>query len=308
MFIPPSRSSDLAERFGGLAVLASDYVNNEWDFEFGTPENAVAAFAEEHPELCGSAVAGITTLLNSSLIEQDRRDALGALGWGYAPKADSLDLFLRWIVLRLPRTGEAATKPQYDTVPVAAATFPDLPIAEATMTSIVRAHLSEIERFLATTRKRCRPLRLDLGHSVGTVLSRDGEERLESHAVLLVHNDEGYPLVYSGYPEVPRPAPRPAPALEVLFGAYFHADWFDDDEQPLDVVLRFARTEPADLVYQVAEDLGRLRDEDEAGACLQVHALGSYFLPRPTGQLVEFIAEAIALLTPEETATGAATG
>jgi hypothetical protein len=90
-----SRSSDVRARFPGLEELAG-YVSNAWDYEFGTPEAAVAAFLEDQPELLSSAADGLTEVLATCADETERLELLGDLGWGYAPRAGMLDEFLVW--------------------------------------------------------------------------------------------------------------------------------------------------------------------------------------------------------------------
>lgn len=89
-------SSEFSERFPGLVELCN-YVSNAWDYEYGTPESAVAAFVGEAAELAPSAAHGITEVLTCCPDERDRLRLLGDLGWGYAPRGEGeLDEFLIW--------------------------------------------------------------------------------------------------------------------------------------------------------------------------------------------------------------------
>lgn len=101
MSIRPIPTSELAAHFPGLRVLAGDYVNLEFDFEFGTAEGAVLAFAEQESELVGDAVEGITWLCRQYPDESARSAALDQLGWGYGGRPGRLDAFLAWTLQAL---------------------------------------------------------------------------------------------------------------------------------------------------------------------------------------------------------------
>jgi hypothetical protein len=90
--VPPS---DLAARFPGLAELCG-YVSNAWDYEYGSPQVAVEAFASECPEQRASAAAGIAELFRSAATEEERRGLLRPLGFGYAGQPGEVDAFLGW--------------------------------------------------------------------------------------------------------------------------------------------------------------------------------------------------------------------
>lgn len=102
---PLSQSPDLATRFPGLETLASGYVNNAWDYLYGSPQAAVLALRDEAPELVESAVAGVKHLLTDFMSESDRRAVLTDMGWGYGGPPGTLDAFLDW-TLRVLCDGE----------------------------------------------------------------------------------------------------------------------------------------------------------------------------------------------------------
>jgi hypothetical protein len=77
-------------------MLANNYVTSTADYEFGGAEEAVLAFASDYPELVGSAVDGLTSLLRDWPDEPARDGELEQLGWGYAPQRGKLDSFLEW--------------------------------------------------------------------------------------------------------------------------------------------------------------------------------------------------------------------
>lgn len=182
----------------------------------------------------------------------------------------------------------------YDTVPVAAASYPDLETAERCTTAVVQAHAEHLRAFFADStpgvHRRLAPIRLDLEEPVGMVVDRDGgvHEDATIATVLLLDVGGGGVQVLSSHPELMLSAPPDLPGLAVLFGAYFESDWRDEDLDPLAVVRRFCEQEPAAREAAVQE-WPRLHPQDVA-------ALGSYFVPRPPGQLEAFLIEAGAVL------------
>lgn len=96
MSIRRSPSPELALRFPGLWRLSQDYLSNAWDYSFGTPQNALLRFRDEHPDLAASAASGIDALFDERPNERAREDALDELDWGYAPDTGQLDAFLTW--------------------------------------------------------------------------------------------------------------------------------------------------------------------------------------------------------------------
>lgn len=186
----------------------------------------------------------------------------------------------------------------YDVTLPSAGSFPDLATANDVTATIVRAHAEELTAFFARSRmgtiRRMRPLRRSFDESVGTVALRSGET-LEAHrAVVLVHDVEGGALVFATFPEEElAQAPFAAPALEVLFGAYLHADWPDEHDGPLAAVRLFMAAEDDEVAAAARQQLAQLASwGDEKARREAARAFGSYFVPRPPGQLDRFLAEA----------------
>ncbi|MCU1588960.1 MAG: hypothetical protein JWP11_216 [Frankiales bacterium] len=93
----PTPKSDLSIRFPGLDELARQYVTERLDYEYGDPEDAVAAFCEREPSAARlSAADGITALLTEFTTEDARFAALREMRWGHKPRAGMLDEFLIW--------------------------------------------------------------------------------------------------------------------------------------------------------------------------------------------------------------------
>lgn len=185
----------------------------------------------------------------------------------------------------------------WDMTLIGAGSYPDLIAAEACVNVIFRAHADEIVAFCEGPRKRMRPLRAAFDDEVGEVATRD-EVVVQPHtATVLVHNDGGFPLVFTSCPEEPRPSALDLPMLDVLFGAYLHPDWIDDHDSPLDVLAAFvAENPPGDRLAAVAEleQLAATGTEDHRRTAML--ALGSYFVPRPAGQVDRFLALATSYL------------
>jgi hypothetical protein len=189
----------------------------------------------------------------------------------------------------------------YDVTLASAGSFPDLETANRATNTILPAHAEQLTAFFTGSRKgtirRMPPLRGHFDEPVGTVLLRDGRAIEAYDAVVLVHDVEGGALVFAAYPEEPLPPSPDLPALEVLFGAYLHADWPDEHPGPLAAVRLFAVAEDAALRrtagHQLAE-LAELGDEPERRQA--VRALGSYFVPRPDDELDRFLVEALTVL------------
>lgn len=106
----PSRNSEFAGRFSGLATLARDYLNLSWDFEYDSPEDAVHAFASQRDDELVSCIAGLEAMLSELPDEATRDRELDAMGWGFAPRPGRLDAFLAWArdALKLSIPSEAA--------------------------------------------------------------------------------------------------------------------------------------------------------------------------------------------------------
>jgi hypothetical protein len=92
----PTPTSELADVFPGLEMLARSYVDLSWDYEYGSPEAAVVAFVEDNPGLAASAAGGLRHLLTACLDDASRLAQLRPLGWGYTGGSRSLALFLTW--------------------------------------------------------------------------------------------------------------------------------------------------------------------------------------------------------------------
>jgi hypothetical protein len=108
--IRPSPHSEFGSRFPGLVTLASECLNLEWDFEYGSPEDAVMDFAAQFPDEVASCVAGIEALLAECPDEDSRGRELGAMGWGFGGNPGRLDALLIWArdTLRQPSSTEIA--------------------------------------------------------------------------------------------------------------------------------------------------------------------------------------------------------
>lgn len=185
----------------------------------------------------------------------------------------------------------------WDVTLIGAGSYPDVPAAEAVVNVIFRANVDEIAAFCESPRKRMRPLRAQFDYDVGNLVNRDDVMIYPRTATLLVHNDGGYPLIFNSCPEEPRPTAPQLPTLEVLFGAYFHPDWIDDHDSPHDVLLAFVAENPGSHRRFAVEELRTLSalpsEDDRRSAML---GLGSYFVPRPPGQVDAFISQAVAFL------------
>lgn len=185
----------------------------------------------------------------------------------------------------------------WDTSLIGAGSYPDLAAAEVCVNVIFRAHGPEISAFCEGPRKRMRPLRAEFDEEVGTLVNRDQLVVHPRTATLLVHNDGGTPLVFNSCPEEPRPPAPDLASLDVLFGAYFHPDWIDDHDSPLDVLSAFVAENSTQERQRALAELKQLAgtgsEEDRRAAML---GLGSYFVPRPPGQVDAFLAMAIAYL------------
>lgn len=96
MSIRPSPNSELGTRFPGLRELSLSYVTVSWDYEFGSPEAAVAAFCEDQPGLTACAAEGIDALFREYPDEAARAAALAELDWGFVGRPGVLDIFLAW--------------------------------------------------------------------------------------------------------------------------------------------------------------------------------------------------------------------
>jgi hypothetical protein len=96
-----TQSSELARAHPGLEVLAGSYVDLSWDYEYGTPEAALEAFAADNPELTSSAAAGLRHVLTTCSGDAELRAVLEPLGWGYTGGSSPLRRFLSWAVTKL---------------------------------------------------------------------------------------------------------------------------------------------------------------------------------------------------------------
>ncbi|MFN2524135.1 MAG: hypothetical protein ABR614_12600 [Mycobacteriales bacterium] len=95
-----------------MVALATSYVSNAFDYLYGTPEAAVAAFiAKADGDRLTSAAEGIAALFDECADEEARDRVLEELSWGYAPDPGELDEFLRWTQaqLRKHRASAAAS-------------------------------------------------------------------------------------------------------------------------------------------------------------------------------------------------------
>ena len=185
---------------------------------------------------------------------------------------------------------------RWDELLVAAASFPDEAVAEACADAIFQANVDEITAFVAGPRTRLRPLRMHFEMSLGLMETRDGSADPRT-GVMLVHNDDGAPLVYNTYPDMDRQVRAEWPALEHFFGAYFHADWIDEEPSATDAVRTFVRESPAEDIAAVLVELRLLQQTgDESERRQLMFDQGSFFVPRPDGEVDEFLAEAIEVL------------
>ncbi len=163
-----------------------------------------------------------------------------------------------------------------------AGSYPDVETANRCATAIIRAHEAEVRAFMDSGRARCRPLRLDFDEPVGRVVTRDGDRFDSRHAVLLLHNAGGRPLIFATYPAQRVEPPSGWPELELLFGAYLHPDWLDDAEDPVEAV----RTYDGDARDELDRLLSTGTEDDRREI---VRSLGSAFVPRPAGELDRFL-------------------
>jgi hypothetical protein len=153
-------------------------------------------------------------------------------------------------------------------------------------------------RALPAERRRSVPLRWLFDEPVGMVHTRDGASVPGRIASVVVEvSVEGRSRVVVAHPELPLPPAPSLPVLEVLFGSYFHQEWRLRQDDPLDVVAAF-RGDSDDATLECAgRELATLAGSgSELTRRTFVRGLGSTFVPRPEGQLDEFLAHAARLL------------
>lgn len=171
----------------------------------------------------------------------------------------------------------------------AASSFPSRAAAERTVSAALDAGDSEIASWLAGTKDRL-VLNFDAGRTIGHILRR-GEQlvREASHV-------RGCPRASSRESRrVPHRYRLSAKVmmssyenLRLLFSGYFHQDWRLDDATPDDVLRRFARSEPPDVVAAAADELTHLTSTtpERELADVVMEEFGSYFDPSDGGESV----------------------
>ena len=81
-------------------------------------------------------------------------------------------------------------------------------------------------------------------------------------------------------------SPAHSSNLSLLLGGYFHEDWAVDDTTHEDVVRRFVRENPRDIVKQARQELAAFLEanhEDAAAASRLLDQEGCRFDPTPLG-------------------------
>lgn len=204
--------------------------------------------------------------------------------------------------MKVPGFARRKSTQGYDTTPLWASSFPDLATADRCATAVLQAHGDRVRAAFADSRpgvtRRLAPLRHELDDPVGTVVDRDERQSATRTAVVLLHDVGGGAQVFSCHPAPAVPQPPDLPTLAVLLGGYLHPDWLDEHPagHPLAAVGLFALTEPGLVPAAIAELQQLAETGDERQHRDVVTALGSAFVPRPSGQLDQFLSEARAFL------------
>lgn len=204
--------------------------------------------------------------------------------------------------MKVPGLPRRKSTQGYDTTPLWASSFPDRATAERCATAVLQAHGDRVRAVFADSQpgvtRRLAPLQHELDQPVGTVVDRDGRHIRTRTAVVLLHDVGGGAQVFSCHPAPAGPPTSGMPTLAVLFGAYLHPDWLDEHlaGHPLAAVGLFALSEPGLVPAAMAELQQLTSTGDERQHRDVVTALGSAFVPRPPGQLDQFLAEARAFL------------
>jgi hypothetical protein len=88
-------------RFPGLAQLSHAYLGT-WDYEYGSPEAAVADFIASSPSNVASAADGLRAILTEFATEREREEILDVIDWGFMPEdVEERDQFLLWAEAQL---------------------------------------------------------------------------------------------------------------------------------------------------------------------------------------------------------------
>lgn len=191
----------------------------------------------------------------------------------------------------------------YDLTVEARGTFSDELVRERCVEQVLAGHAGPLTRLRRATprgkRRRMAPLRWLFEEAIGTVCGRDGGSAPARIASVIPEARDDTVHVVLAHPELPLPPAPAMPAAELLFGSYLHEQWQEEHEHPLDAVRQLRDTLSADTRAATARELAVLLARgSELTRRTVVRGLGSAFVPRPDGQLDQFLAEAIWTLQP----------
>ncbi len=189
----------------------------------------------------------------------------------------------------------------YELTVEARGVFTDLATRRRCVEQVIAGHRGQ--RALGTPvfpADRCRsaPFRWLFDEPVGMVHTRDGASAPARIASVVVElSCERRSHVVIAHPELPLPPAPSLPVLEVLFGSYFHQEWRLRQDDPLEVVCDFqGDSDGATLERAVRELTSLAASGSELSRRAFVRGMGSAFVPRPEGQLDQFLAQAASLL------------
>jgi hypothetical protein len=77
-------------------MFSQSYLHQDWDLDFESPEDALAAFGGNHPEAAASVSEACSALLRECATEAQRYEVLATIGWNFSGPSGRLDAFLDW--------------------------------------------------------------------------------------------------------------------------------------------------------------------------------------------------------------------